>query len=67
MHLARQAARQAVERSFALPLRAAGFSDAKVIASFPGEQQDTSVWDVSTSYENAIAEAKRREAAQGQK
>jgi hypothetical protein len=39
----------------------------KVVASFPGEQQDTSVWDVSTSYENAIAEANRREAAQGQK
>ena len=67
MRLARQAARQAVERSFALPLKAAGFSEVKVVASFPGEQQDTSVWDVSTSYENAIAEANRREAAQGQK
>jgi hypothetical protein len=67
MRLARQAARQAVERSFALPLRAAGFADAKVVASFPGEEQGTSVWDVSTSYENAIAEANRREAAQGQK
>jgi hypothetical protein len=68
MHLAREAARQAVERSFAMPLRAAGFSDAKVVARFPGEDAaDTSVWDVSTSYENAIAEANRREAAQGKK
>ena len=30
-----QAARQAVERSFAMPLQAAGFADVKVIASFP--------------------------------
>jgi hypothetical protein len=67
MRLARQSARQAVERSFAMPLKAAGFSDAKVVARFPGEQADTSAWDVSTSYENAIAEAKRREAAQGQR
>ena len=68
MHLAREAARQAVERSFAMPLKAAGFSDAKVVARFANEDEaDTSVWDVSTSYENAIAEAKRREAAQGQR
>lgn len=68
MRLARQSARQAVERSFAMPLKAAGFSDAKVIARFPGEEPtDPSAWDVSTSYENAIAEANRREAAQGQK
>jgi hypothetical protein len=68
MRLARESARQAVQRSFAMPLKAAGFSDAKVVARFPGEESvDTSVWDVSTSYENAIAEAKRREAAQGQK
>ena len=68
MRLARQSARQAVERSFAMPLKAAGFSDAKVVARFPGEEAgDTSVWDVSTSYENAVAEANRREAARGQK
>jgi hypothetical protein len=68
MRLARESARQAVQRSFAMPLKAAGFSDAKVVARFPGEESaETSVWDVSTSYENAIAEAKRREAAQGQK
>lgn len=68
MRLAREAARQAVERSFAMPLKAAGFKDAKVVARFPHEgSSDTSVWDVSTSYEDAIKEAERREAARGQK
>ena len=68
MHLAREAARQAVERSFAMPLKAAGFSDAKVVARFANEDEaDTSVWDVSTSYENAVKEAERRRAAEGQK
>ena len=37
MRLARQAARQAVERSFAMPLLAAGFKDVKVVARFPTE------------------------------
>src|SRR5687768_15977608 len=32
MRLAREAGRQAIERSFALPLQAAGFEDAKVVA-----------------------------------
>jgi hypothetical protein len=67
MHLAREAARQAVQRSFTMPLQAAGFSDAKVVAKFPEEGGDTSQWDVSTSYENAVKEAERIEAAQGQK
>ena len=67
MHLAREAARQAVERSFAMPLKAAGFKDAKVVARFPEEGDSTSAWDVSTSYENAIKEADNREAAQGQR
>jgi hypothetical protein len=67
MHLAREAARQAVERSFAMPLKAAGFSEAKVVAKFPQESDDTSQWDVSTSYENAVKEAERREAAKRQR
>jgi len=68
MRLARQAARAAVERSFALPLKAAGFEDAKVVARFPGEaEDDPSYWDVSTSYNEAIDEARRRRAAQGQR
>ena len=37
MRLARQAARQAIERSFAMPLKAAGFKDVKVVARFPTE------------------------------
>ena len=37
MRLAREAARQAVERSFALPLQAAGFDNAKVVARYPTE------------------------------
>ena len=37
MRLAREAARQAVERSFALPLQAAGFDNAKVVARFATE------------------------------
>ena len=34
MRLAREAGRQAVERSFALPLQAAGFDNAKVVARY---------------------------------
>lgn len=68
MQLARQAARQAVERSFALPLKAAGFSDAKVVARFAGEpEEEPSYLDVSTSYNEAIEDARRRRASQGQR
>ena len=66
MRLARQAARQAIERSFAMPLIAAGFKDAKVVARFPTEGTDeASYLDLSTPYEEAIKEAERRRAAQG--
>ena len=68
MRLARQAARAAIERSFAMPLVAAGFEDAKVVARFPTEGiDDASYLDLSTPYEEAIKEAERRRAAQGQK
>src|SRR5947209_7661752 len=68
MRLARQSARQAVERSFAMPLLAAGFKDVKVVARFPTEGTDeASYLDLSTPYEEAIKEAERRKAAQGQK
>jgi hypothetical protein len=68
MRLARQAARAAVERSFAMPLMAAGFKDAKVIARFPTDgTADPSYLDRSTPYEDAIKEAERRRAAQGQR
>jgi hypothetical protein len=66
MRLARQAARQAVERSFAMPLLAAGFKDAKVVARFPTEgTDDASYLDLSTPYNEAISEAQRKR-AQGQ-
>src|SRR5947199_9386502 len=40
MRLAHQAARAAIERSFAMPLVAAGFKDVKVVARFPTEGND---------------------------
>ena len=68
MRLAHQAAREAIERSFAMPLQAAGFKDAKVIARFPTEGDDQpSYVDLSTPYEQAIKEAERRRAEKGQK
>ena len=67
MRLAREAARQAVARSFAMPLQAAGIEDAKVIALFAGEEgvADPSYLDRSISYNEAIEEARRRRAAEG--
>jgi hypothetical protein len=66
MRLARQAAKAAVERSFAMPLLAAGFRDAKVVARFPTEGSDEpSYLDLSTPYNQAIEEAERRRGAQG--
>ena len=68
MQLARQAAREAVERSFAMPLLAAGFKDVKVAARFPTDgTNEPSYMDLSTPYEEAIKEAERRRAAEGQK
>jgi hypothetical protein len=67
MRLAHQAARAAIERSFAMPLVAAGFKNARVVARFPTEgSDDASYLDLSTPYDEAIKEAERRR-AQGQK
>jgi hypothetical protein len=67
MRLAHQAARQAVERSFGMPLLAAGFKDVKVVARFPTEgSQEPSYLDLSTPYNQAIEEAERRR-SQGSK
>jgi hypothetical protein len=67
MRLAREAARQAVERSFGMPLVAAGFKDVKVSARFPTEGADEpSYMDLSTPYNDVIAEAERKR-AEGQK
>jgi hypothetical protein len=68
MRLAHQAARAAVERSFSMPLAAAGFKDVKVVARFPTEGTDEpSYIDLSTPYVEAMKEAERRRAAEGQK
>ena len=68
MRLARDAARAAIERSFALPLKAAGFEDANVVARFAAEEgsRDPSYLDRSATYNEAIEEAQRRRSAQGQ-
>lgn len=56
MRLAREAARQAVERSFALPLRAAGIADARVVARFASDPtDDASFIDRSRSYNEVLA------------
>jgi len=63
MQLARQSGRAAIERSFAMPLIAAGFKDVKVIARLPTEgSDDASYLDLSTPYDQAIKEAERRRA-----
>ena len=69
MRLARDAARQAIERSFSMPLKAAGFSNAKVVARFASEEvaDDPSYLDTSTPYNEAIKEAERIRAAEGKK
>jgi hypothetical protein len=61
MRLAREAGRQAVERSFALPLQAAGFDNAKVIARYPTEGSPvTKPLDRSRAYNDVLDEAATR-------
>jgi len=61
MRLAREAGRQAVERSFALPLQAAGFDNAKVVARYPTEGSPvTKPLDRSRSYNEVLGEAATR-------
>jgi hypothetical protein len=68
LRLAREAARQAVERSFAMPLMAAGFADAKVVASFATDgARDGSRITASVPYEEAIAEGRKRREAEGRR
>jgi hypothetical protein len=68
MQLAREAGRTAIERSFAMPLLAAGFKDVKVVARYPTDGNTVpSYIDLSTPYEQAIKEAERRRAAEGRK
>jgi hypothetical protein len=59
MRLAREAGRQAVERSFALPLQAAGFDNAKVVARYRTEGSPvTEPLDHSRSYNQVLEEAR---------
>jgi len=61
MRLAREAGRQAVERSFALPLQAAGFDNAKVVARYASEGSPvTQPLDRSRSYNDVLNEAQQR-------
>ncbi len=62
MHLAREAARDAIERSFAMPLDAAGIDGAKVVARFADEPKgaDPSYIERSLTYNQAMEEARRR-------
>lgn len=67
MRLARDATRAAVERSFAMPLLAAGFKDVKVAARFPTDgTADGSRITASVPYNEAIEDYHRRQ-EQGQK
>jgi hypothetical protein len=59
MRLAREAARRAVERSFAMPLKAAGI-DAEVAVRFADEgSPDPSEWDRSRRIEDVLEERRR--------
>jgi hypothetical protein len=61
MRLAREAGRQAVERSFALPLQAAGFDNAKVVARYTTEGSPvTQPLDRSRSYNDVLEQARSR-------
>jgi hypothetical protein len=59
MRLARDSARQAVERSFAMPLRAAGI-DAKVVARFVDEGRSNEQMDRSRSVEEVMRDGTGR-------
>lgn len=53
MRIAREATRRAVERNFALPLRAAGL-DAHVVVRFPDEGRSSEQMDRSTTLNEAV-------------
>lgn len=63
MRLARESARNAIARSFAMPLRAAGHGDVKVVARFAGEAAkapDDTYIDHSRSYNEVLEEARQK-------
>jgi hypothetical protein len=59
MRLAREAARSAIARSFAMPLKAAGYDDVKVVARFASEQgsDEPSYLDRSRSYNEVLEDS----------
>jgi hypothetical protein len=60
MRLARDAAKRAIERSFAMPLQAAGIDGVKVVARFPEEgAQDPSYLDRSRAVEDVLKERQK--------
>ena len=69
MRLAREAARDAVARSFAMPLTAAGIENVKVVARFPEEEgaAEPSYIDQSLTYNQAIEDARQRRTGQEQR
>lgn len=67
--LARSAAREMMTQNVTLPLRAAGYDDARVTVRFadePDADAEPSYIDRSNTYNQAIEEARRRRAAEGQ-
>ena len=61
LRLAREAGRQAVERSFALPLQAAGFDNAKVVARYGTDGTPvTEPLDRSRAYNDVLDEERSR-------
>ena len=63
---AREEARQRIQALLKLPLEAAGHDDVSIAVRFAGEPgDDPSYLDASVTYNEAIAEARRRRAAEG--
>lgn len=63
---AREEARQRIQALLKLPLEAAGHDDVSIAVRFAGEPgDDPSYLDASLTYNEAIAEARRRRAAEG--
>ena len=68
--LARSAAREMMTQNVALPLRAAGYENARVTVRFadePGADDDPSYITRSNTYNQAVEEARRQRAADGQR
>lgn len=68
--MARSAAREMMVQNVTLPLRAAGYDNARVTVRFadePSADEEPSYIDHSLTYNQAIEEARKRRAAEGQR